>query len=283
MSGAGIDACRHDVSVWHTAPTAIRVLAKADRCGEDASLSSSLIASVGEPLNPEAVVWGVEAFGLPVHDTWWQTETGAIMIANFISETVWPGSMGLAMPGVQIEIARRREDGSVELLGPDEVGEIVLKPDWPSMFQTYLNNEQRYRESFADGWYFSGDQARRDKVTSGSSAAATTSSNPSHLISPFGQCALNLHPAVMQSAVLICGSVGVSRNRGETRKTADAESVIRHCAWTRCSSCDRPRISTSPRYRARAAGYALLRARARLPGDLSTLEPTHEHTADTQT
>ncbi len=71
-------------------------------------------------------------------------------------------SMCKALPGVEIAIARRRSDGSVQLLGPDQVGEIVLRPTWPSLFKAYLNNEHRYRESFAHGWYFSGDQARRD-------------------------------------------------------------------------------------------------------------------------
>ncbi len=196
------------VTVWYTAPTALRMLMKAGLAPVRAHRFPALrfMASVGEPLNPEVVVWGMEAFGVPVHDTWWQTETGAIMIANFNAETVYPGSMGLPFPGVDIQIGRRREDGSVELLtAPDQPGEILLRPGWPSMFKTYLHNEERYRESFADGWYFSGDQARRDANGYfwfiGRSDDIIKSAG--HLISPFEvECALNLHPAVMQSAVI---------------------------------------------------------------------------------
>lgn len=195
------------VSVWYTAPTAIRMLMKAGLEPVRVRRFPDLrfIASVGEPLNPEAVRWGVDAFGLPIHDTWWQTETGAIMISNFIAEPVLPGSMGLAFPGVQIEIARRNDDGSMLLLGVDEIGEIVLKAGWPSMFKTYLNNEQRYRDSFVGDWYFSGDQARRDASGRfwfvGRSDDVIKSAG--HLISPFEvESTLNQHPAVMQAAVI---------------------------------------------------------------------------------
>ena len=92
-------------------------------------------------------MWGMSAFGLPVHDTWWQTETGAIMIANFVAEPVSPGSMGRPLPGIEAGIARRNSDGSVDLLADGETGEIVLRPGWPSMFTTYLGNRQRYTRS----------------------------------------------------------------------------------------------------------------------------------------
>jgi acetyl-CoA synthetase len=196
------------VSVWYTAPTALRMLMKAGLEPVRAHRYPSLrfIASVGEPLNPEAVMWGMEAFGLPVHDTWWQTETGAIMIANFAAESVYPGSMGLSFPGVEVALAMRRPDGTVELLTePDRIGEIVLRPGWPSMFKTYLHNEQRYLESFAGGWYFSGDQAKRDARGYYWFIGRTDDiiKSAGHLISPFEvECALNQHPAVMQSAVI---------------------------------------------------------------------------------
>ena len=97
------------VTVWYTAPTAIRMLMKAGaEPGPQSTTSSALrfLASVGEPLNPEAVVWGQEAFGLPFHDNWWQTETGGIMIANFAAMDIRPGSMGRPLPGIEAAIVR---------------------------------------------------------------------------------------------------------------------------------------------------------------------------------
>ena len=97
------------MSVWYTAPTAIRMMMKAgaELAREYDTQSLRFLASVGEPLNPEAVVWGQEAFGLPFHDNWWQTETGGIMIANFASMDIRPGSMGRPLPGIEAAIVRR--------------------------------------------------------------------------------------------------------------------------------------------------------------------------------
>jgi len=279
------------VTVWYTAPTALRMLMKAglEPVHKHRFPALRLIASVGEPLNPEVVMWGVDAFGLPVHDTWWQTETGAIMIANFIAEPVWPGSMGRAMPGVEIAIARRGEDGSVELLGADEVGEIVLRPGWPSMFKSYLNNEQRYRESFSGGWYFSGDQARRDEQGYywfvGRSDDIIKAAG--HLISPFElESALNLHPAVMQSAVIglpdpVVGQTVRAIVELKPGKQANAElrrDIVAH-GRRLLGAAIAPRevefTEALPRTRSGKIMRRLLRARALgLPeGDLSTLEP----------
>lgn len=279
------------VNVWYTAPTAIRMLMKAGRAPVKKYRYPALrlIASVGEPLNPEAVMWGMEAFGLPVHDTWWQTETGAIMIANYLSQTVWPGAMGRPMPGVHAEIGRRREDGTVELLGPGEVGEIVLQPGWPSMFASYLNNEQRYRESFADGWYFSGDQAYRDEQGYfwfiGRSDDIIKSAG--HLISPFEvESALNSHPAVMQSAVFglpdpVAGQIVQAVVELKPNQAADDElrrSILAH-GRRLLGAAIAPRgidfVASLPRTRSGKIMRRLLRARALgLPeGDLSTLEP----------
>nr|WP_231942022.1 AMP-binding protein [Paenarthrobacter ureafaciens] len=86
------------VTVWYTAPTALRMLMKAgaDRARDYDLSALRFIASVGEPLNPEVVMWGREAFGLPIHDNWWQTETGGIMISNYAAMDIRPGSMGQA-------------------------------------------------------------------------------------------------------------------------------------------------------------------------------------------
>ena len=103
------------VSVWYTAPTAIRMMMRA---GTEMARAFALphlrfIASVGEALNPEAVRWGLEAFGLPIHDNWWQTETGGIMIANLAAADIRPGSMGRPLPGIDVAILRRDDHGHV--------------------------------------------------------------------------------------------------------------------------------------------------------------------------
>jgi len=164
------------------------------------------LASVGEPLNPEAVLWGVEAFGLPFHDNWWQTETGGIMIANYAAMDVRPGSMGRPLPGIEAAIVRAEENGSVTLIdSPDEQGELALKPGWPSMFRGYLNEPERYRKCFAGGWYLSGDLARRDRdgyfwFVGRKDDVIKTSG---HLIGPFEvESVLMEHPAVAEAGVI---------------------------------------------------------------------------------
>src|SRR5581483_11066532 len=154
------------VSVWYTAPTAIRMLMKAGAAvAKRFDLSKlRLLASVGEPLNPEAVVWGVEAFGKPFHDNWWQTETGGIMISNYPSMDVKPGSMGRPLPGVTAGIVQHLEGGAVrEVTKPMAMGELALRPGWPSMMRGYLNEDERYRKCFVGGWYLTGDLAMRDE------------------------------------------------------------------------------------------------------------------------
>lgn len=130
------------VTVWYTAPTAIRMLMRANihpRSRFDLS-RLRLIHSVGEPLNPEGVVWGERTLGLPIHDNWWQTETGGIMIANYPAMEIRPGSMGRELPGVEAAVVRR-EGERVEVAGEGEEGELALRPGWPSMFRGYLHDE----------------------------------------------------------------------------------------------------------------------------------------------
>jgi acetyl-CoA synthetase len=153
------------ITVWYTAPTAIRRMM---RIGSELHLHYDLsrlrlVCSVGEPLNPEAVVWGEKALGLPIHDTWWQTETGGIMISNLPSMEIRPGSMGRPLPGIEAEIVRRMDRGGVEIVKePGVQGELALKSGWPSMFRGYLHDEKRYGKCFVDGWYLTGDLASRD-------------------------------------------------------------------------------------------------------------------------
>jgi acetyl-CoA synthetase len=196
------------VTVWYTAPTAIRMLMKAGAgIAKRFDLSSlRLMASVGEPLNPEAVVWGVEAFGKPFHDNWWQTETGGIMISNFLSMDVKPGSMGRPLPGIAAGVVERIEGGGVREIGePMKVGELALRPGWPSMMRAYLNEEERYRKCFRGGWYLTGDLAMRDEEGYYwfVGRADDVIKSAGHLIGPFEvESVLMEHPAVAEAGVI---------------------------------------------------------------------------------
>jgi acetyl-CoA synthetase len=196
------------VTIWYTAPTAIRMLMKA---GADFAKRFDLsrlrfMASVGEPLNPEAVVWGIKAFGKPFHDNWWQTETGGIMISNYLSMDVKPGSMGRPLPGVTAGIVEHVEGGGVrEITRAMAMGELALRPGWPSMMRAYLHEEERYRKSFAGDWYLTGDLAMRDSEGYfwfvGRSDDVIKSAG--HLIGPFEvESALMEHPAVAEAGVV---------------------------------------------------------------------------------
>jgi acetyl-CoA synthetase len=196
------------VTVWYTAPTAIRMLMKAGAdFAKKFDLSKlRLMASVGEPLNPEAVVWGVEAFGKPFHDNWWQTETGGIMISNFLTMDVKPGSMGRPLPGIAAGIVEHLEGGAVrEITKPMAMGELALRPGWPSMMRAYLHEEQRYRKCFVDDWYLTGDLAMRD--SEGYfwfvGRADDVIKSAGHRIGPFEvESALMEHPAVAEAGVI---------------------------------------------------------------------------------
>jgi acetyl-CoA synthetase len=198
----------HRVTVWYTAPTAVRMMMRAgtDTARRYALADLRFIASVGEPLAPEAVHWGVEAFGLPIHDNWWQTETGGIMIANFASMPIRPGSMGKPLPGIDAGIVRRRADGSIELEErPNVEGELALRPGWPSMFRGYLGDEERYARCFQGGWYLTGDLARRDEdgYFWFIGRADDVIKSAGHLIGPFEvESALLEHCAVAEAGVI---------------------------------------------------------------------------------
>jgi acetyl-CoA synthetase len=196
------------VTVWYTAPTAIRRLMRLDiepRVRFDLR-HLRLIHSVGEPLNPEAVVWGQQKLGLPIHDNWWQTETGGIMIANYPAMEIRPGSMGRPLPGIEATIVRRVDKTRVEVVDqPDVEGELALRPGWPSMFRGYLHDDERYRKCFVDGWYITGDLAERDAdgyfwfVGRADDIIKTAG----HMVGPFEvESALMEHPAVAEAGVI---------------------------------------------------------------------------------
>jgi acetyl-CoA synthetase len=164
------------------------------------------VASVGEPLNPEAVVWGKRVLHMSIHDNWWQTETGGIMIANYPSMEIRPGSMGRPLPGVEAAIVHRVDDKTVEIVTqPDVEGDLALRPGWPSMFRGYLHDEERYRKCFVGGWYISGDLAERDLdgyfwfVGRADDIIKTAG----HMVGPFEvESALMEHPAVAEAGVI---------------------------------------------------------------------------------
>jgi acetyl-CoA synthetase len=195
------------VTVWYTAPTAIRMLMKT---GAEMPRQFDLgrlrfVASVGEPLNPEAVVWSAETIGLPFHDNWWQTETGGIMIANFASMDIRPGSMGKPMPGIEAAIVRRDGERIEVVEQPGVEGELALRPGWPSMFRSYLNEPARYDKCFAGGYYLTGDLAKRDRdgyfwfVGRADDVIKTSG----HLVGPFEvESMLMEHAAVAEAAVI---------------------------------------------------------------------------------
>ncbi len=281
---------RERVSVWYTAPTAIRMMMKA---GFDAVRGRKLpalrfLASVGEPLNPEAVRWGVEAFGLPFHDNWWQTETGGIMIANFASMDIRPGSMGHPVPGVEAALVRAAA-GTVEVIEEAGVqGEPALKPGWPSMFRAYLNEPERYAKCFAGGWYLTGDLARRDAegyywFVGRKDDVIKTSG---HLIGPFEvESVLMEHPAVAEAGVigkpdpvaLEIVKCFVSLKRGFEPGEALKKEILAH-ARKRLGAVVAPKElefqASLPKTRSGKVMRRLLKARELgLPeGDTSTLE-----------
>jgi acetyl-CoA synthetase len=278
------------VSVWYTAPTAIRLLMKA---GDQLARAHSypdlrFIASVGEPLNPEAVWWGKEVLGLPIHDNWWQTETGGIMLANTAALPIKPGSMGQPLPGIEAAIVHRREDGSLEMLGDEAIGELALRQPWPGMFRAYLNQEERYRRCFAGDWYLSGDLARRDADGYywfvGRSDDVIKSAG--HLIGPFEvESALLEHPAVAEAAVIgkpdpVLGETvkAFVSLKGGYRASAELHDELLGHARKRLGAAVAPKeldiLDSLPRTRSGKLMRRLLKARELgLPeGDTSTLE-----------
>ena len=292
-----LDAQR--VDVWYTAPTAIRMLIQA---GPEAAAGRDLSSvrrafSVGEPLGAEAVLWGVEQLGITFRDTWWQTETGAMMIANTATSEVRPGSMGRAVCGIEAALLKTTDSGEIvldeagrviEIDDPDQIGMIALRAGWPSMFRTYLHNDARYRTCFADGWYLAGDLARRDAdgrfwfVGRADDVIKTAG----HLIGPFEvESVLDEHPDVMGSGVygvpdpvageLVHAQIVLRRGVDPTDETIS--DVMAH-ARRRLGAAVAPRqilaVDQLPVTRSGKVMRRVLRARELgLPeGDVSTLE-----------
>ncbi len=296
------------VNVWYTAPTAVRMLMRA---GTDVDEMDRwrpclrLAASVGEPLSAEAVLWGQETLGLPFHDNWWQTETGGIMVANYLGMPIRPGSMGRPIPGVDAAIVScdmegvplRSEDGNVILLAGEAQGMLALRAGWPSMFRGYLGAPERYQACFAPAeggsWYLSGDLVRRDRdgyfwfIARADDVIKTSG----HLIGPFEvESALMEHPDVVDAGVYgvpdaIAGALVhavVVLRAGVPADETTRRSVLGH-ARSRLGAAVAPRqigfATELPKTRSGKVMRRVLRARELgLPeGDTSTLEPGGAH------
>ena len=279
------------VTVWYTAPTAVRMLMRAGEALRRAFEFPALrfVASVGEPLNPEAVWWGQRVLGLPIHDNWWQTETGGIMIANAPAFDILPGSMGRTLPGVEARVVERSADGALRLVEASGVaGELALRRGWPSMFRGYLGEDERYRQCFAGEWYLTGDLVRRDAEGCWwfVGRADDVIKSAGHRIGPFEiESVLMEHPAVVEAAAIgkpdpllgesvkafVCLRAGVEADDGLARE------LLAH-ARRRLGAAVAPReiafAGQLPHTRSGKVMRRLLRARELgLPeGDLSTLE-----------
>lgn len=193
----------YKVTVWYTAPTAIRMLMGG---GDDLVKKYDLthlrhILSVGEPLNPEAIRWGIKVFGLPFHDTWWQTETGAMSIVNFPCSDIKIGAMGKPFLGMEANIV----DDKGNVLPVNTEGNIALRPGWPAMMQAIWQRKEKYDSYFINGWYISGDHGTIDEdgffwFIGRSDDVIKTSGER---VGPFEvESALVEHPAVIEAGVI---------------------------------------------------------------------------------
>jgi acetyl-CoA synthetase len=196
---------RHRVTVWYTAPTAIRMLMKQGVEEPRRHDLSSLrhMCSVGEPLNPEAVHWGREAFGLDFHDTYWQTETGAMVITNRPGMPVKPGSMGKPFPALEAAVIDQKTNRPVTEVGG--LGMLAVRPPWPSLMRTYWNNSQTYYGKFSGGWYICGDRGSvdADGYFWFSGRDDDVINTGGHLVGPFEiESALLEHEAVAESGAI---------------------------------------------------------------------------------
>jgi acetyl-CoA synthetase len=277
---------KYRVTMWYTAPTAVRMLMKAgEQVPRKYDLSSLRhICSVGEPLNPEAITWGLPVFNQAIHDNWWQTETGCIQIANYPAMDVRPGSMGRPIPGTEAAIVD--DDGRV--LPPGAEGHLALKPGWPSMFRAYWNKKEMYDSRFHHGWYYSGDRARMDEEGYFWFVGRTDDviNTAGHLIGPFEvESALIEHPAVAEAGVIgkpddermEIVKAFVSLKDGHA-PTEELKKELKEFVRTRLAAHAYPReiefLPSLPKTRSGKIMRRLLKARELgLPeGDTSTLE-----------
>jgi acetyl-CoA synthetase len=277
---------KYQVSIWYSAPTAIRMLmAAGNELPKKYDLSSlRYLCSVGEPLNPEAVKWSMEVLGLPFHDNYWQTETGGILVANYPSMPIKPGSMGRPIPGVKAAIV---DDNGNELPVGKE-GNLAIEPGWPSMMREIWKNPEKYKSYFKGKWYITGDRASIDKDGYVWFVGRTDDviKTAGERVGPFEvESVLIEHPAVAEAGV-----IGVPDElRGEVIKaflvlrpgnepSEELKEDIKKFVKTRLAGHAYPKdidfIKTLPKTRSGKIMRRVLKARELgLPeGDLTTLE-----------
>lgn len=216
------------VTVWYSAPTALRMLMREDKQLYESCDLKALrhVFSVGEPLNPEVISWARSTLGKDIYDTWFQTETGGIMITNRPGIEIKPGSMGTPLAGIEPAIVA--DDG--EMLGNNEQGNLCLKIGWPSMFTAYLNNDAVYSQKFRNGYYWTGDTAVRDNDGyywfKGRSDDVINTAG--HLISPF-----EVESALLEiEEVAESGVIGVPDDLLYEKIVAFVH-LHKQCAWSR--------------------------------------------------
>ena len=279
------------VNIWYTSPTAIRSMMRTNfhPKGRYDLSHLRLVHSVGEPLNPEAIKWGQNHLGLPIHDNWWQTETGGIIIANYPSTKIKPGSMGLPVPGIEAAIFQKDDNQKPRKINsPGTYGELAIKASWPSMFRGYIHDEARYRKCFSDDWYLTGDLAMKDEegyywFIGRTDEVIRTSG---HLVGPFKlESALMEHPKIAEAAVIgkpdpVTGQLVkafVSLNSGETPSEALKLEILGF-ARKKLGPAIAPKevafLDVLPKTKSGKIMRRLLKARELgLPeGDISTLE-----------
>lgn len=276
----------YKVTVWYTAPTAIRMLMASDVDIKTFKLSNlRFVASVGEPLNPQALWWGLEKFNLPIHDTWWQTELGSICITNYQSLDIKPGSMGKPFPGIVAAVLD--DTGNRVSVGLE--GNLALKPQTiPSFMKKIWKNNKMYNSYFKNGWYISGDRAKIDKdgyfwfIARADDVIKTAGQR----IGPFEvESALVEHPDVVEAGVI--GKMDQVRGeiikafivlKPNIKESADIKTHITEFVKRKLSGNAYPKeiefVKKLPKTRSGKIVRRILRAREEgLPeGDTSSLE-----------
>jgi acetyl-CoA synthetase len=274
------------VNILYTSPTAIRRLMRIEASVWSEYVFPHLraIHSVGEPLEPQAVLWGERILNNPIHDNWWQTETGGIMIANFPGMQIKPGSMGRPIPGITATII----DPQNTEVPPGDIGMLALQSGWPSMFRNYIHDEERYKSCFSGKWYLTGDLASKD--ADGyfwfKGRADDIIKTAGHLVGPFEiEAVLVAHPAVAEAAVFgipdpMLGEKVAACVVLHSGHNADDELQQEILGYSRkeLGSAIAPRqiqfVMQLPKNRAGKIMRRLLKAQAcdQPPGDISTLE-----------
>lgn len=191
---------REKISVFYTAPTALRML-RQQLSPKDFKLNLRHLCTVGEALDPATYQWAREQFGVAAHDTWWQTETGAMMVTNRPGVKIKLGSMGKPIPGLEAEII----DDKGNPLGANTEGFLAFKPGWPSMMTKIWKNEKMYKKYFSHNWYISGDKAMKDKegYFTFIGRADDVIKTSGERVGPFEvESSLMQHPAVLEAGVI---------------------------------------------------------------------------------